>query len=85
MSHWRPIETAPLGGRWVLLWWPAVTDAPFVGYRVGEEWRAATRGDTWAGLPGPTHWMPLPEPPETTKDSAEMGDPWVGPAHHERR
>src|SRR5690606_40284532 len=33
-TAWQPIETAPKGGKWVLLWWPAVTDAPFVGYCV---------------------------------------------------
>lgn len=59
---WHPIETAPKGGVWVLLWWPTVTDVPFVGYRVGEKWHAATNGDTWIG-PGPTHWQSLPEGP----------------------
>jgi hypothetical protein len=63
---WQPIETAPKGGKWVLLWWPAVTDAPFVGYCVLGEWRAATSGDKWSRSPGPTHWMPLPAPPVAT-------------------
>jgi hypothetical protein len=61
VSHWQLIDTAPRGGKWVLLWWPFVTDAPFVGYLVGDKWHAATGGDTWQV--GPTHWMPLPAPP----------------------
>ncbi len=63
MSEWQPIETAPYRGKWVLLWWPAVTDAPFVGYCYRGEWRSATSGDTWPTLAGPTHWQPLPPPP----------------------
>lgn len=62
-SGWRPIETAPKGGRWVLLAWPAVTDVPFVGYRQEGVWRAATNGDHWVDMQGPTHWMPLPAMP----------------------
>ena len=68
-SAWRPIETAPTLGKWVLLWWPDVTDAAFVGYCVDGQWRAATSGDRWPTLPGPTHWMPLPEGPSVTKDA----------------
>src|SRR5690606_24312999 len=72
-SGWRPIETAPTLGKWVLLWWPDVTDAAFVGYYVDGQWRAATSGDRWPTLPGPTHWMPLPEGPSVTKDAGECG------------
>jgi hypothetical protein len=57
---WQPIETAPKGGKWVLLWWPYVTDAAFAGYETGGKWFAAPTGDSWTGAPGPTHWMPLP-------------------------
>src|SRR5690606_7268579 len=67
-TAWQPIETAPKGGKWVLLWWPAVTDAPFVGYCVLGEWRAATSGDKWSRCKGPTHWMPLPSPPVTKSE-----------------
>lgn len=61
LPEWRPIESAPMNGKWILLWWPHVTDAPFVGFYTSK-WRAATNGDSWVG-PGPTHWMPLPTPP----------------------
>lgn len=58
-DRWRPIETAPRAGKWILLWWPAVKDLPFVGYYGYTDWRAAT-GEFWDNQPGPTHWMPLP-------------------------
>lgn len=67
-SAWQPIETAPTLGKWVLLWWPDVTDAAFVGYCIDGQWRAATSGDRWPTLPGPTHWMPLPAGPAVTKN-----------------
>jgi len=63
MSEWQPIATAPRSGKWVLVWWPFVTDTPFVAYRVEGRWHAATAGDTWSDSE-PTHWMPLPAPPE---------------------
>lgn len=61
--EWRPIRSAPDNGKWVQLWWPAVTDVPFTGYCLDSVWRAATSGDWWPSIPGPTHWMPLPSPP----------------------
>lgn len=61
-TEWQPIETAPKSGKWVLLWWEYVTDAPFVGYCVSGQWHAAPGGEEW--LIGPTHWMPLPRPPK---------------------
>ena len=65
VAEWRPIDSAPKTGRWVLLWWPAVTDAAFVGYYVGR-WKDAISGEHWGDTPGPTHWMPLPPPPFPT-------------------
>jgi len=58
---WRGMESAPKGGKWVLLWWPYVTDAPFSGYCVNGKWHAAPSGETWPN--GPVAWQPLPEPP----------------------
>lgn len=62
-QRWRPIETAPMDGTRVLLWWPYWASHPIIGYRFSsDQWRsvAALSG---AGE-GPTHWCPLPEPPE---------------------
>lgn len=70
---WRPIETAPKG-RIILLW--AVTDRADDGEI--RNWRMGTGSTpfaepiewTWEGYRlrewdiKPTHWMPLPEPPQ---------------------
>jgi hypothetical protein len=63
VAGWQPIESAPKDGKWILVWWPTVTDVPFVGYCINGQWRAATDGDSWPGMEGPTHWQPLPAPP----------------------
>lgn len=62
MSNWRPIETAPKDGRYILLLKPAWYHAP--------RWFVARWQDTgltagWQHYygPEPTHWMPLPPPP----------------------
>jgi hypothetical protein len=52
---WQPIETCPKDGRWLLGWhedfdYFVFRDGP--GLITGED-------------PMPTHWMPLPAPPET--------------------
>jgi hypothetical protein len=62
VSEWKPIETAPKDGTWVLLARGGITgriaclwDKDYAGWmnvRAGYEFRA------------PTHWMPLPEPPK---------------------
>lgn len=58
--EWRPIETAPRGGMELLLW------VPTGGWHIGffnDETRQWDDGDYMDDL-RPTHWMPLPEPPE---------------------
>lgn len=67
MSEWKDIETAPKDGTHVL-----VADSGVVGeafferhdglwYWSGNHWTDAHDGSL--GLPGPTHWQPLPEAP----------------------
>lgn len=66
--RWNPIETADKDGLHVLLWSPSTfSKVPqFIGY-----WRASDfegSEGVWLSTAGtllrPTHWMPLPEPPE---------------------
>ena len=68
MADWQPIETAPKDGAWVFLYWRSMslTLYPLVAFWEGEDWQ--TVGDF--GLVGgdtPSHWMPLPAPPEQSQ------------------
>ena len=64
-SEWRPIETPPKDGTWVRVLCPngeyvALWDT----YQDGMgEWAS------WHGRGEPTHWMPLPGPPESEGES----------------
>lgn len=62
-TGWQPIETAPKDGQWVMLWWPHWEQFPAFGY-FENCWHSqiAISSDN---DPGPTHWQPLPAPPET--------------------
>ncbi len=70
MSEWRPIETAPRDGRHFLTYEPRV-----YGVRIGrafvradhDDWlsHVDSCGNSSKGGLRPTHWMPLPEPPNT--------------------
>lgn len=65
--EWQPIETGPKDGRWILLHFHCAPDG--VGVFVGK-WASPKGFDFhWCiegrGTPGigPSHWMPLPDPP----------------------
>lgn len=60
---WQPIETAPRD-RWILVWRQDsdVRDAAWV--RFGDLKGCWTEGTGGMLLPEPTHWLPLPEPPQ---------------------
>ena len=64
MSEWQPIETAPKDGTTVL----AVLDGCMTTismYQAKQEWILEHDGGHDPRWPlKPTHWMPLPEPPE---------------------
>ena len=77
MSAWRPIETAPKDGTRVLIchghaprniyvaWW--LDEAQFGDDKTGPGWQIFDCGmDVWYAVAtdDPTHWMPLPDPPE---------------------
>jgi hypothetical protein len=62
MSEWLPIETAPKDGTCVLVVsCGRVVTASFSKY--SEKWFDGCLNDL-DGTEQPTHWMPLPAPPE---------------------
>jgi hypothetical protein len=77
MSEWRPIETAPMDGTEVLLYFPAGKFVPEANDFDGEivstmaVMSANARGYFSGYYEGvgpngePTHWMPLPDPPSS--------------------
>ena len=68
MTDWKPIETAPKDGTEVLVWgYGQMSVAKFIS-GVHGEWKVYT-SDGWYGYDSfPTHWMPLPKPPEMLGD-----------------
>jgi hypothetical protein len=70
-SEWQPIETAPRGGKLLLLW---NADIQWIGYVLNDgqsdTWFNWFPGELWSGASPfdgyrmPTHWMPLLEPPD---------------------
>ncbi len=66
-EKWQPIESAPKDGTRLLVFSP-------VDGVVSSHWE----GGVWQGLPwrsprnaakaAPTHWMPLPSPPEAANE-----------------
>lgn len=71
--EWKPIETAPKVRGEKILTWGRIPES--WGYTT-EEWLISVSqwcGNGWASQAGspfgnsfqPTHWMPLPAPPET--------------------
>jgi hypothetical protein len=74
MADWQPIETAPKDGTFVLVgaWCDVgfdkedlefVQTVAFCNPHVENDWLCAN--DEHDVQPLPTHWMPLPTPPET--------------------
>lgn len=66
MSEWQPIETAPHRGQVLLylngdMYVGVWTQNPYTG---DEAFAVADLGEHGRAIVHPTHWMPLPEPPE---------------------
>jgi hypothetical protein len=66
MSEWKTIESAPKDGTWFLAWENDTIPKVITVY-----WRKHSRnknGGWWTSFnmwkAQPTHWMPLPEPPQ---------------------
>lgn len=55
--EWQPIETAPRDGTWILVYVNGTVTNAF--FYLGH-W---DDGDYFSRME-PTHWMPLPEPPD---------------------
>ena len=82
-GSWSPIETAPKDGTNVLLYYPGYSRKEWIGRyyknetyshgvltRKSEGWHNGA--DTLLGMVkecDPTHWMPLPSPPNVKADS----------------
>lgn len=73
MNKWQPIETAPKDGSNILLYSPdGIYEASWsLRYPPAKDgfWRPLDLPSHGCGCCGepddePTHWMPLPEPPE---------------------
>lgn len=68
---WRPIETAPKDGTKVLLFWPQRPPADVGWYALDDlppkralEEGFRAHGDRCIPPEQPTHWRPLPAPPD---------------------
>lgn len=61
MSEWQPIETAPKDGTDILVGF-AGQDRPPVVVGWFDDWLEYDSVNILKGKP--THWMPLPEPPQ---------------------
>lgn len=67
--EWQPIAAAPKDETWVLLWLPAWGQGQA---RLGQ-WLGSPGSEGWYGREwkevfhdGPTHWLPIPEPPRAS-------------------
>ena len=67
MTEWQPIETAPTDGTNVLLFIPNYVGR--LGYVIVQGWNLGDDRRGWrshyaGGIVKPTHFMPIPAPPE---------------------
>jgi hypothetical protein len=62
---WRPIETAPRDGTEVLMWWPYWSKHPERGAFKSGRWETMAALSAMDDDIGPTHWLPIPSPPES--------------------
>lgn len=62
VATWRPIETAPKDGAWIMAYWPTLSMTRFPAVLFWDDgWQLVNDRDYGEVLP--THWMSLPAPP----------------------
>lgn len=61
-AQWQPIETAPKDGTWFLA--READDHLFTAAYHSEGYFMVKCGQPVVSVPEPTHWRPLPTPPE---------------------
>jgi hypothetical protein len=70
-AGWRPIDTAPKDGTWILVfvpdspmaWGPYELTCWITDYSGRQYWCEMDVSEELEGAEDITHWMPLPEPP----------------------
>lgn len=62
MSNWQSIETAPVDGKFILIWGGAWRH-PWAGVHEGDGWVWLDNADASQTRMHATHWQPLPAPP----------------------
>jgi hypothetical protein len=65
---WRPIETAPKDGTFILAWFEEAQQHLLLWW-FANHWRF--KGNDTIPLMDPTHWMPLPEPPDVSRETQD--------------
>ena len=67
-TDWQPIETAPKGNAYILVYGPEGIDIaswnPFWGNGQWLRMQTAEYDNDGAPIEAPTHWQPLPDPPK---------------------
>lgn len=78
---WQTLESAPKDGSRILVCWARPGEETHYELVFWNEyrdaWSASDGGwgsDRWRADDAPTHWMPLPEPPEIVDDRAEQNE-----------
>jgi hypothetical protein len=67
MNEWQPIEIAPKDGTRIILGWDSGEPTRYGFFTRNAEWKGWRAATLELSLPisPPTHWMPLPPPPDT--------------------
>lgn len=68
MTEWQSIETAPEDGTIVIIYEEGKAVSAFYDSST-KQWVETM---DYYEVPDPTHWMPLPKPPEPNKEEAAM-------------